>query len=134
MIRTSEPEDTPEITRLAEAQYRRTPWPMDGFFPPVQTWHLCEHQGRVRACAGFRIDQDTMRVMHIWSEDGFGGRRAAVELMKDLEAWADAGEMDLVFDTMVSNRGLQRAVEKHECQSTFSAGAVHYRRKARVIV
>jgi hypothetical protein len=134
LIRHSLPEDTAEISRLAVAQYQRTPWPLEGYFPVVQTWHLCERQGCVRACCGFRIDGDTMRVMHVWAEDGFGGRRAAVELMLDLEAWADAGELDLVFDTMPENVGLQAAVEEHGCvRGPVHPGAVEYRRKARVL-
>jgi hypothetical protein len=70
--------------------------------------------------------------MHVWAEDGFSGRRAAVELMLDLEAMADAEGADLLFDTMPGNIGLRKAVEEHKCESgPVHSGAVEYRRKAR---
>lgn len=100
----------------------------------AQAFHVCERAGHIAACCGYRREKGTIRVMHVWGEDGFGGRRSAVELMKDLEMMADAEERDLVFDTMPSNLGLMKAVEEHGCQSTFTAEAVHYRRKARVLV
>lgn len=132
MIRLSEPEDTPEIQRLALAQYQRTPWPLEGFFPRTQAFAVCERQGHIAACAGYRYEGESIRVMHVWAEDGFSGRRAAVELMKDLEAMADAEGRDLAFDTMPENRGLRRAVEKHRCQPLLDdAGAIAYRREAR---
>ena len=132
MIRQSTPDDMDEIVRLCDAQFRRTPWPTLGRHHVVQTFHVCEREGRIAACAGFRIDGHTLRVMHVWAGDGFGGRRAAVELMLDLEAWADAGEMDLAFDVTPENVGLQAAVAEHGCQSTLADGAVHYRRRAKV--
>jgi N-acetylglutamate synthase-like GNAT family acetyltransferase len=132
MIRHSIPEDTPEIARLALAQYQRTPWPLDGCFPVAEVFHVCERGGQIAACAGYRRDGETVRVMHVWAQDGFSGRRAAVELMEDLEAMADAEECDLVFDTMPENVGLQAAVAKHGCTSLDGDHrAIAYRRKAR---
>jgi hypothetical protein len=133
MIRESRPADDSEIERLALAQYRRTPWPLDGAFPKPDLVHICERAGRIAACCGFRFERGAIRVMHVWAEDGFGGRRAAVELMLDLEALADAGGSDLVFDTMPSNLGLRKAVEEHGCEGEASRpDAIVYRRKARV--
>ena len=133
MIRLSEPEDTPEIERLAIAQFARTPWPIEGFFPRTQAFHVCERQERIAACAGYRRDGAVIRVMHVWAEDGFGGRRAAVELMLDLKAMADAEGYDLVFDTMPENVGLRAAVAEHGCEPLLgeAPGAIAYRRKAR---
>jgi hypothetical protein len=72
-------------------------------------------------------------VLHVWAEDGFSGRRSAVELMKDLESMADAEGCTLAFDVDRSNIGLQRAVEEHACQPSLDfPGAVAYRRKAKV--
>lgn len=131
MIRLSTQDDTAEIARLCQAQYERTPWPMDGTFPVAEAFHVCSRRGHIAACCGYRYDGDEIRVMHVWAEDGFGGKRAALELMTDLEALADASGMALVFNTTLENVGLQAAVEEHGCQSTFDGGAVHYRRKAR---
>jgi len=135
MIRHSWPEDTPAIQRLAIAQYQRTPWSLDGSFAIAHTFHVCERRGHIAACLGYRRDDDrTLRVMHVWAEDGFGGRRAAVELMLDMEAFADATEMDLVFDTMPSNVGLRAGVEEHYCEvRSLHEQAVEYRRKAKVL-
>lgn len=132
MIRLSEPDDTDEISRLCLAQYRRTPWPFDGKFAPVEAFHVCERRGHIAACCGYARGVGTIHVMHVWAEDGFGGRRSAVELMLDLEAMADAEQRELAFDTMPENRGLMSAVEEHGCETLGSVdGAVVYRRKAR---
>ena len=133
MIRLSWPEDTPEIERLALAQYQRTPWPLAGKFPLAETFHVCEREGHLAACAGYRREGSEIRVMHVWAEDGFSGKRAAVELMCDLENMADAEGLDLVFDTMPENVGLRAAVEEHGCKSGFETpGSVDYRRRAKV--
>ena len=133
VIRLSTPDDSAEIERLVLAQYRRTPWPLDGYFPIVQAFHVCERGDHIAACCGYRRDGQAIRVMHVWAEDGFGGRRAAVELMLDMEAMADAEGRDLVFDTMPENRGLRRAVAEHKCEPLLQEpGAVTYMRKAKV--
>jgi N-acetylglutamate synthase-like GNAT family acetyltransferase len=135
MIRHSRPGDTAAIQRLALAQYQRTPWSLDGHFPVAQSFNVCERRGHIAACLGWRRDDiDTIRVMHVWAEDGFAGRRAAVELMLAMEALADAVGLDLVFDTMPSNVGLRGGVEEHGCEvRSLHAEAIEYRRKARVL-
>lgn len=132
VIRLSEPGDTPEIERLCLAQFARTPW-KPGVLT-VEAFHVCEREGHIAACAGYRYEGATIRVVHVWAEDGFGGRRAAVELMKDLEHMADAERCDLAFDTMPDNTGLRAAVEEHGCQAVSETpGSVDYRREARAI-
>jgi N-acetylglutamate synthase-like GNAT family acetyltransferase len=136
MIRFSRPEDTPDIARLAMAQYKRTPWSPEGRFPIAESFNVCERRGHIAACLGWRRDDvDAIRVMHVWAEDGFSGRRAAVELMLAMEALADAAGLDLVFDTMPSNVGLRAGVEEHGCEGrSLHPEAVEYRRKARVLL
>jgi N-acetylglutamate synthase-like GNAT family acetyltransferase len=132
LIRLSTPEDTPEIKRLALAQYLRTPWSQDGKFANVQAFHVCERQGHIAACCGFLQYHHTLWILHVWAEDGFSGRRAAVALMKDLKLMADASGLVLCFTVDQSNIGLQTAVEEHGCEPSFDEepGAVAYRRKA----
>lgn len=135
MIRLSIPDDTGEIQRLAIAQYNRTPWPLEGHFLSAEAFHICERSGHIAACLGYRHDDEqTIRVMHVWAEDGFGGRRAAVELMLDMEALADASGVDLIFDTMPENVGLRAGVEEHRCEARSVTGSVEYHRKARVLL
>jgi hypothetical protein len=134
MIRQSVPADTDDISRLALAQYQRTPWPLEHAFFPADVFHVCVRAGHIAACCGFARVGNTLRVMHVWGEDGFGGRRSAVELMKDLEAMADAEGLDLLFDTMSENVGLQRAVEEHSCEPFLKGDQIGYWRKARVWV
>ena len=132
MIRLSTPEDNAEIRRLALAQYFRTPWEMEGCFLPAEAFHVCERGGHIAACIGFaHYGARMLWAMHVWAEDGFSGRRSAVELMKDLEGMADAEGCTLAFDVERANTGLQRAVEEHSCEPSFDfPGAVSYRRKA----
>lgn len=134
MIRPSFPEDADEIARLAVAQYQRTPWPLDVPFAEAQAFLVNQRHGHIAACCGYRWDGPDIRVMHVWSESGFRGRRAAVELMKFMERSADADGSDLVFCTRVWNRGLRLAVEEHGCVPSpgEEPNAVSYRRKARL--
>jgi hypothetical protein len=136
VIRLSTPQDTPDIARLALAQFKRTPWPPKGHFPMAEAFHICERHGRVAAALGYRHDDaQTLRVMHVWAEDGFSGRRAAVELMLDMEALADAAGFALVFDTMPTNVGLRTGVEEHGCEGrSIHPEVVEYHRKARVLL
>jgi GNAT superfamily N-acetyltransferase len=132
MIRHSWPEDTAEISRLAVAQYQRTPWPEDMVFPQAMAFWVNQRAGHIAACCGYRWDGPEIRVMHVWAEDGFRGRRAAVELMKAIEAACDREGSSLMFTARTTNRGLRDAVEEHGCYS----GPVHdetveYRREAR---
>jgi GNAT superfamily N-acetyltransferase len=132
MIRLSTPEDTDEIRRLALAQFLRTPWPMEGHFLNVEAFHVCERDGHIAACVGYWRHKNVLWALHVWAEDGFSGRRSAVELMKDLENMADAEGCTLAFDVDRSNIGLQRAVEEHGCEPSLDfPGAVAYRRKAK---
>jgi hypothetical protein len=132
MIRPSWPEDAPEIQRLALAQYLRTPWPLEMQFPPAMAFLINWHNGHAAACCGYRWDGDDIRVLHVWAEDGFSGRRGAVELMKSVERAADAEGLDLVFTARSTNSGLANAVKWHGCLA--SPGEEHetvvYRRKA----
>jgi hypothetical protein len=133
VIRLSTPDDTDEIRRLALAQYLRTPWSMQGNFGSVEAFHVCERRGHIAACIGYGRYRNVVWVLHVWAEDGFAGQRAAVELMKDLKAMADAEWMVLAFDVDRSNVGLQRAVEEHGCEPSLDyPGVVAYRRKAKV--
>jgi hypothetical protein len=134
LIRISVPEDSDDISRLALAQYQQTPWTLDGVLPPVTAFHVCERQGRIAACCGYQRNGSTLLIVHVWAEFGFGGKRAAVELMKDLEGMADAEGRDLIFDTAPTNIGLQKAVEEHGCEPILDRWprAVTYRRKARI--
>lgn len=132
-MRLSWPEDTPEIARLAVAQYQRTPWPADMVFPVPHEFVVNQRAGHIAACCGYRRDGNEIRVMHVWAEDGFSGRRAAVELMCGLERSADAEGVDLVFTARAWNSGLVKAVHKHGCKPSpgEEAGAVIFRRRAR---
>ena len=132
MIRLSWPEDTPEIQRLALAQFLRTPWPLDMVFPPTMVFLMNWHNGHAAACCGYRWDGEECRVLHVWAEDGLRGRRAAVELMLFMERAADITGLDLVFTARVWNDGLRSAVERHGCEPSpgEEAQAVIYRRKA----
>lgn len=135
MIRLSAPDDSDEIERLALAQYQRTPWPLEGHFPVAEAFHVCERGGHIAACLGYRHDDEqTIRVMHVWAEDGFRGARAAVQLMLDMEALADASGVDLIFDTMPENVGLRTGVQEHGCEARSVTGSVEYHRKARVLL
>jgi N-acetylglutamate synthase-like GNAT family acetyltransferase len=118
MIRKSTPEDTPEIARLALAQYQRTPWPADMVFPDVKAFIVNQRAGHIAACCGYRWDGRTIRVMHVWAEDGFSGQRAAVELMKLVQRLADEEGSELVFTARAWNAGLRNAVERHGCEGS----------------
>jgi GNAT superfamily N-acetyltransferase len=133
VIRPSWPEDTPEIQRLALAQYLRTPWPLEMQFPPAMAFLINWHNGHASACCGYRWDGDDIRVLHVWAEDGFRGRRAAVELMKHVERAADSEGLALVFNARVRNVGLRSAVERHGCEPSPGEDdqAVEYRREGR---
>jgi hypothetical protein len=134
MIRLSEPGDTDAITRLCLAQYQRTPWPPDSAV--ASAIHVCEHRsGRIVGCIVYRQDGGSIYVIHVWVEDGFAGRRAAVELMLDLEALADAERVELTFTAAAWNRGLLGAVQEHGCVPLAGDGdsAVFYRRKAKAL-
>jgi hypothetical protein len=132
VIRWSWPEDDADIARLALAQYRRTPWPTDMWFPVAQEFLVYQRAGHVSACLGYRRDDDVVRVMHVWAEDGFSGRRGAVELMKSVERSADAEGLDLVFTARATNSGLVNAVKWHGCLAYpgEEPETVVYRRKA----
>lgn len=132
MIRLSWPEDTDAICRLAIAQYQRTPWPLDMEFPTVHEFAVNQKHGHTSACCGYRQDGDVIRVMHVWAEDGFSGRRAAVELMKALKWHADSERATLVFTARASNSGLANAVKWHGCEPSLGEdpGTVIYRREA----
>ena len=130
LIRDGAPGDTDEIVRLCAAQYARTPWPFEGPFYRATGIRVCERGGRIRACVVFRREEDTLRVMHAWADDGFAGRRASLDLLWDTDAWATRESLQIVFDTMPGNRGLQRAAAERGYQSTLSCGAVHFRRNA----
>jgi N-acetylglutamate synthase-like GNAT family acetyltransferase len=103
-------------------------------FPAAHQFLVYQRAGRVSACLGYRIDGDEVRVLHVWAEDGFGGRRGAVELMKSVERSADAEGLDLVFTARASNSGLANAVKWHGCEPSPGEehGAVIFRRKAAV--
>jgi hypothetical protein len=132
MIRLSTPADDAEIRRLALAQYLRTPWEMEGTFLPAEAFHVCERHGHIAACIGFgHYGKRMLWALHVWAEDGFSGRRSAVELMKDLRNMADAEGCTLAFDVSRANTGLQRAVEEHACEPSLDwPGVIAYRRKA----
>ena len=102
-------------------------------FPPAMAILVNQRFGHISACLGYRWDGDTVRPMHVWAEDGFSGRRAAVELMRCLEASADADGLELVFTARAWNQGLRSAVEQHGCEPLVGEDAetVVYRRKAR---
>lgn len=133
MIRLSWPDETAEIERLCLAQFQRTPWPADMVFPEAQAFMVNQRHGHIAACCGYRWDGKDIRVLHVWAEDGFRGRRAAVELMCDMEAAADVEGADLVFTARAWNRGLRKAVEEHGCEPSpgEDPDAVVYRRKAK---
>lgn len=132
-MRLSWPEDTSEIARLAVAQFQRTPWPLDMEFPVAHEFVVNQKAGHIGACCGYRRDGNEIRVMHVWAEDGFRGRRAAVELMHGMERSADAESCDLVFTARSWNTGLRNAVEQHGCNPSLGedAEAVIYRRRAK---
>lgn len=134
MIRPSWPEDTPEIQRLAVQQFIRTPWPLDMEFPPAKAFLINWRYGHAAACAGYTWDEYDIRVLHVWAEDGFRGRRAAVELMKHIERCVDADGIGLVFTARASNSGLVNAVKWHGCEPSLGEDpeTVVYRRKAAV--
>jgi hypothetical protein len=131
MIRHSWPEDTPVIERLAIAQYQRTPWPLDLPFPPAMAFLVNQRAGHVAACCGYRWDGPVIRVMHVWAEDGFRGRRAAVELMLHVERGAEREGSEIVFTAREWNHGLRKAVEEHGCEPFRGEEpeAVVYRRR-----
>jgi len=132
VIRLSEPEDTPEIERLCLAQFARTPWNPGVLV--AEAFHVYDRDGHITGCLAYRRQGSEIQVIHVWVEDGFSGRRAAVELMTDLENMADAERCDLAFDTMPDNTGLRAAVEEHGCQAVSETpGSVDYRREARAI-
>jgi N-acetylglutamate synthase-like GNAT family acetyltransferase len=133
MIRHSEPHDQPDLDRLAIAQFCRTPWVTDG--SRATAIHVCERGCRVVGCVAYRRYLAQIHVLHVWVEDGFAGQRAAVELLKDLAALADANGVDLVFTAAEWNHGLRRSVEKYGCEQKEAAGlepdAVFYRRRSK---
>jgi len=134
VIRESLPEDQADLERLCLAQYRRTPWPEDS--ARATAIHVCLRGQRVVGCVCYRRGLGEIYVANVWVEDGLAGRRAAVELLKDLAAMADAEGTDLTFTAAWWNLGLRRAVERYGCASEDHPGvrsdAVFYRRKAKV--
>jgi len=132
MIRPAEPHDQPDLDRLAIAQFCRTPWHQRGAFAQATDFHVCERAGRVVGCVGFQRSLTGIFVVHAWVEDGFSGRRAGVELLKDLRNLADAEGIDLTFTASPGNHGLREAVEKYGCEGECAdRNAVFYRRKAK---
>lgn len=134
MIRLSWPEDTPEIARLAVAQYQRTPWPTDMVFPVPHEFVVNQKHGHIGACCGYRQDGNEIRVLHVWAEDGFRGRRAACELMLGMKKSADSDGCNIVFTARSWNTGLRNAVEQHGCNPLpgEEPDTVVYRREAAV--
>lgn len=98
----------------------------------AQSIHIYERLGHISGCAAYRRDDDTVYVIHVWTEDGFSGRRAGVALMKDFEWIADTEGLELRFDVARSNIGLMQAVEEHRCmrEATKFPNAQYYRRSA----
>ena len=136
MIRPSEPHDQPDLDRLAIAQWQRTPWVDSG--ERATHIHVCErYRARIVGCVSYRRYLAQIRVINVWVVDGFEGRRAAVELLKNLRDIADSEGSDLFFTVAEWNRGLRHGVEKYGCEQKAAEGllpdAVFYRRRSKVL-
>jgi hypothetical protein len=113
-IRDAISEDAIEIDRLRRAQLARTPWwPKDPPKLPVQ-WRVKEVGGRLRGAIAFLFGGPGTELVAVdlWVDDGFAGRRAAVELSRDLEFIAGTYEAPLHFEIMLENTAIAQAIEE----------------------
>jgi hypothetical protein len=107
VIRDSTPDDEDAILRLAEAQYRRTPWAAD--IPLVKHGLRVCDRGTITGALLYFVGA-RLFVTQLWVADGFRGYRAAVELSRDAESIAEQMGKRVLFDVGIDNLAYQRAV------------------------
>ena len=110
MIRSSKPEDTAEIVRLAQVQFARLRWDLNDMIAPTGFLVSDRSSYELSGAMAYVIGQTRVLITHLWVDDGFRGWRAAVELSRSAEKLSEQVGKPLAFEIPVNNKAFAKAV------------------------